>query len=249
MRLVTLNTWKQEGDLPRRLPVMCRQLQALQPDVVFLQEVFSPLDESWSTAAELAEALAMTVWFAPARTKKRPWRGQACMSDSGLAILSRRALRDRELLMLPTDARDGDRLVMLARADSPWGPITLANTHLTHLTDRGDLRESQLRMILGTLAASPLWVAGGDLNLTPEDAQIDALRDRYQLQPWPVNTRLSCFQGDDRAGALDYLIHGGARMRGTTGGICLHEPLDGVYASDHCGVVMDIEYQAVENNA
>ena len=65
MRIVTLNTWKNEGDYARRLPLMRDGLAALSPDVVCLQECF--VADGFDTAAFLAAELGLHLYAAPAR--------------------------------------------------------------------------------------------------------------------------------------------------------------------------------------
>jgi endonuclease/exonuclease/phosphatase family metal-dependent hydrolase len=69
MRVVTLNTWKNEGDYLRRLPLMRDGLAAMAPDVVCLQECF--VAEGFDTAARLAAELGLDLHPAPARAKPR----------------------------------------------------------------------------------------------------------------------------------------------------------------------------------
>ena len=122
MRIVTLNTWKNEGDYARRLGLMARGLQALGPDVVCLQECFAA--QGFDTACALGKALGLFVAAQPARSKIRPHAGRPTLSTSGLAILSRSSPAAAQRLDLVT----------------PAGDLRLLNLHLTHLrgpaTDR-----------------------------------------------------------------------------------------------------------------
>ena len=87
MRIVTLNTWKNEGDYPRRLALMRDGLAELAPDLVCLQECFA--NAGHDTAAWLAAELGLDCHAAPARAKVRRHMGQDLQSTSGLAILAR----------------------------------------------------------------------------------------------------------------------------------------------------------------
>src|SRR5882724_10070526 len=89
LRFVTLNTWKNEGDYFVRMRAMIVGLRALEPDVVLLQEVFRTADGTVHTARSLADALSLTMAYAPARAFPRPWQGGKVQSESGLAILLR----------------------------------------------------------------------------------------------------------------------------------------------------------------
>ena len=54
LSLITLNTWKCDGDYPRRLTLMRRELARLDPDILALQEVFVDAESQVGTAATLA---------------------------------------------------------------------------------------------------------------------------------------------------------------------------------------------------
>ncbi|NBP72049.1 MAG: hypothetical protein EBU57_02420 [Alphaproteobacteria bacterium] len=53
LTLVTLNTWKGEGDYPARLSAMGDLIADLHPDIVFLQEVFAVPGTEIGTAISL----------------------------------------------------------------------------------------------------------------------------------------------------------------------------------------------------
>lgn len=67
MRIATLNTWKNEGDLSARLAAMAAGLRVLAPDVLLLQEVFRTADGAADTGRDLAAALGLALAYAPAR--------------------------------------------------------------------------------------------------------------------------------------------------------------------------------------
>lgn len=151
MRIVSLNTWKCDGPYRQRLGLMAEELAALAPDVLLLQEVFASEDGHADTAAFLAQALAMHVTVSPARRKHRLFEGQSRLSTSGLAMLCRQPLRSWQVLELPSDEADGERIALLASVSHGSQNIWLANLHLTHLPDAGELRARQLQSCLAAL--------------------------------------------------------------------------------------------------
>jgi endonuclease/exonuclease/phosphatase family metal-dependent hydrolase len=126
VRIVTINTAKGDGRYACRLDVLARQLQA---DVVLLREAFAACDRSLSTAAHLGTALDMHVTPAPARRKPRPVEGRELLSDSGLAILSRRPLIDATVRALPRAPADGERIAQIGLVDHPADPVLIVNLH------------------------------------------------------------------------------------------------------------------------
>ncbi|MGH7946159.1 MAG: endonuclease/exonuclease/phosphatase family protein, partial [Opitutaceae bacterium] len=137
LRIVTLNTWKNEGDHPARVRAMGEGLRALQPDIVLLQEVFRTGDGVVDTGRSLAGALGLALAHAPARAKTRRWAGREVSSEAGLAVLARGEIGRRDRLSLPSDERGGERIALFADVTCEGGAKAfVCCTHLSHL--RGD---------------------------------------------------------------------------------------------------------------
>lgn len=237
MRVVTLNTWKNEGDYPRRLRLMRDGLAALSPDVVCLQEAFAT--QGADTARELGAALGFVVHVAPARFKERCHEGRLVRSSSGLAILTRWPGTSCSLI-LPSDPADGERIAQ--RLDLQVGDqaLRVLNLHLTHLRGAATLRATQLDRALAWAAeglAGGLVVAG-DLNATAEDAALAPLR----LSPRPGTLHGARVGAVVQAAAIDHceLVSAGGwreidRVRG------LETPdAEGWLPSDHASVGLDL---------
>lgn len=169
LRLVTLNTWKCDGDYPRRLDEMARSLAALAPDLVALQEVFAAPELGLDTASALGEALGMAATILPLRRKPRPVAGRMADSTSGLALLSRRPVSSSRAVMLPDDPRDGERAALAAELD--WGGrrLGVAVLHLTHLDGASTLRQRQWQAVAGALSGVETALAAGDFNAPVEE--------------------------------------------------------------------------------
>lgn len=239
MRIVTLNTWKNEGDYDRRLALMGEGLAGLDPDVILLQEAFAC--EGADTALALATRLGLSACCFPARTKRRSHRGCPVPSSSGLAILSRAPVR-AQARALVSDPRDGERIAVLAETA---GGLRLLNLHLTHLGgDRGrDLRARQLAEALVWAeeeGAGPL-VVGGDLNAPLDDPALAALRRRA---PQTRDTGATLIAGGGRPfEAIDHLalIDPSGRLTIARTFLALNAPDDtGAFPSDHAAVVADL---------
>lgn len=180
LRVVTINTWKGDGPYGRRIEVLAEQLAALKPDVVACQEVLQSNDGTLSTVDTLAAALGVEAHSAPARAKERTVEGMRMDCTSGLAVFSRWPPTGSQTIALPSDPEDGERIAQLLTLDTPGGEVLIANTHLTHLPARDDLRRAQLETVLGALASPRPIVSRllcGDLNARPGSPAIAYLED------------------------------------------------------------------------
>ena len=179
LTLVTLNTWKNDGDYARRLPAMAQQLAALAPDLVALQEVFAAPEADAHTGDALAAALGLNQIHQPARRKPRRHGAVALESTSGLSLLSRIPIETHERLALPADP--DDEKVALA-AWMAWSGYRLAvvDLHLTYRPDAHALRRRQLEEIVKRTAARGPFdalVLAGDFNAEPDSPPLRWLRD------------------------------------------------------------------------
>ena len=265
LRLVTINTAKEDRPYRQRLALLAAGLAALDPDVVLLQETFNSPDHRFSTTRELAAALGLTAIEAPSRCKPRRLEGEIIDASAGLGLLSRFPVMAHDRMSLPTDPRDGERIALLARIETPRGELLIINTHLTHLRDGAALRRRQLATIFEhswlTGVGQPVaTVLGGDLNADlPELPDLLAavpecwsLLDAYQagagLEP-RVTMPAYWAWSEDRC--LDYLfsvVRGEAvHPRWTDAVVVLTEPdAAGVFPSDHRGVAVTLDLEDLD---
>jgi len=254
MRIVSLNTWKCDGAYRERLGLMAEGLAALAPDVLLLQEAFATDDGQADTAVFLARALDMEVAVAPARRKQRWFEGQSRQSTSGLAVLSRQALRTWQLRELPSDPADGERIALLASVSLGGQDLWLANLHLTHLPDACELRALQLQTCLEALqavAGNAPCVLGGDFNASAGSNELERflqapgrLADPFAGQP-KVTHRNDAGQFLD----LDHLLLSDRWPAATVQrAFVAMEPWQysgGQGPSDHAAVVLDLAIRTV----
>lgn len=241
MRIVTLNTWKNEGRYARRLALMAEGLTALAPDVVCLQEAFQA--QSWDTAAHLGAALSLKVAAAPARRKVRVHDGQAVESASGLAILSRDPPAAAGRVELPSCPADGERIAQWAQI---LPDLRILNLHLTHLRgpEAAALRGRQLTLALAEGAPPRMpTVVAGDFNAPAMALELADLAPALDPDaPATLQGERLC-QAQPGGRAIDHLALVGPGIWRVVGRFnSLNQPdADGFFPSDHACVVMDIE--------
>jgi endonuclease/exonuclease/phosphatase family metal-dependent hydrolase len=179
LRVITLNLWGTEPPLEPRLALAVRQLQALAPDVICLQEV-RPLDgrAGRTTADALAEALGMTAHYEVAVAWEDGPRGAG---QEGLAVIAR-SIREARAQPLPEPRPADARILLSASIDTAGGPIWVHTTHLHYRLDDGVARERQVVAIdeairgLGRDRDSAPQILCGDFNATAESDEIRFLR-------------------------------------------------------------------------
>lgn len=255
LNLLTINTWKCDGSYRERLSLLKHELKQLQPDIVFCQEVFRTTTAD--TGRELAESLNMTYQFTPARYKTRIFEGEMMKSYSGLGLITRYPILKTEILVLPTDPRDGERMAQCCLVDCEGTPVLAINTHLTHLRNSSPLRIQQLDTILGlpllTQHKGPVFIAG-DFNADPESDELQFLLNHPVLSiqdaylsgqgPEPGFTMLPQAPHQPAKGRrIDFIFSVATTPEQhpvfANARVVLNQPnADGVYPSDHCGVMI-----------
>ncbi|HEU0029291.1 MAG TPA: endonuclease/exonuclease/phosphatase family protein [Kofleriaceae bacterium] len=178
---MTLNLWGTEPPLDRRLALAIRQLSALAPDVVCLQEV-RPLDgmAGRTTAEVIADGLGMAAHYAVAVAWDDGVHPRLPAGQEGLAILARE-IGEVRTLPLPEARVAEARLLLSAQVTTAAGPIWVHTTHLHYRLDDGAAREQQVLAIDETIRAlrtdtSPPQILCGDMNATPDSDEMRFLR-------------------------------------------------------------------------
>ncbi|MHB8467897.1 MAG: endonuclease/exonuclease/phosphatase family protein [Acidimicrobiales bacterium] len=254
LRVLTLNLWNLSGDWRSRRVAVMSVLQAAEPDFVCLQEVME--NEQGNQAAWLAGELGGWsvaydgVPFGDTRF--------------GNAVLSRWPIDESSSVRLPhvRDDLEVPRLVMHARSDG----IDVFSTHLSWQLHDAALRERQvvaLRRFVeehtdATASIGP--IVAGDLNAEPDSTAVRYLTglasldgsSMYLQYAWRLagdggpgltwsnrNPHAALDQEPDRR--IDYILSG---FHGRAGEgrpiecrVVADTPLDGVWPSDHFGVL------------
>jgi endonuclease/exonuclease/phosphatase family metal-dependent hydrolase len=260
--VLTLNLWGENGPWQERLEIVEEALAAHVPDIITLQEVRDVPGRVPNQAAELARRAGYEHVFAPSTA----WGG----GHEGLAILARFPIGAHESRPLPHSTETEGRIVLSARVDADLGRIWVHTTHLSYRENEGAKREEQVLFIDEVVNAhitDAVQIITGDFNAVPASDEIRwmtglttlggrrvAYQDAWErIHPddvgitWaranPYVGTMSWLRPDRR---LDYIFVSSMRRdrRGTIRGarIVLDEPnLAGVYASDHYGVLADVQ--------
>jgi endonuclease/exonuclease/phosphatase family metal-dependent hydrolase len=263
LRCLTLNLWGAEPPLARRMEIIAQGIAALAPDVVALQEVQDRPDLR-NQAVTLAEATGMTPVFAPAVAFRGGHEGLAFLSRWPIVAHEARSLphatSDEQRIVLSA--------AIAATAGQP--PTWVHVTHLNYRLAHGRQREEQVIAIDEVVAGksdSVPQILLGDFNARPESDEIrwlcglttlagrrtsfqDAWGRRHPALPgwtWaaanPYTAPLAFLQCDRR---LDYIFVTPERRDGRGRildcRIVFDQPAaDGVYASDHYGLIADVQ--------
>ena len=242
IRLVTLNTWKDEGDYLRRMSLIGSQLARLDADIICLQEVYSAGPDTQSSFEHVSGATGLAGFFTPARSKHRHGR----LSSSGLAVLSRWPIRVAVPIALPSHPLDGERIAQCIDLETPAGPLRVVNLHLTHLmgAEADRLRADQLAKIHRRACkdwAQPI-VFAGDFNAGPDAAALQTLLGQagYQCSADRIDDPTTMMQGP--ASVIDLIVLWGAGRLTIQAAKTVLDARDpnGVSPSDHKGIMVTI---------
>lgn len=231
LTVVTLNVWHDQRDWPLRMGYVVRDLAALRPDVVLLQEVLQ--DEDLPNQAEaLAEALGMShVHFVSIDSA-------GAVKRYGNAVLSTRPFVETGQIRLPP--LDAFRTAASARIEVGGRPVRLYATHLHNpqTADGAGARAMEIAHLLRWIAAdgdAPL-VLGGDFNATPDAPEMRMLDGFRDLGGASVTYGPAYGAGPGRR--IDYLFDAAdPRLQPVEAGRALDRPdAEGRYPSDHFAV-------------
>jgi endonuclease/exonuclease/phosphatase family metal-dependent hydrolase len=178
IKIVTINTWKCDGNYPVRMLLLAEQLTNLKPDIVACQECFQSDEGNADTLKFLAGELEMEFCFLAGRQRKRLFRKIWVDSFSGLGILSMFPIIGMAQFDLPNSPGDNDRKVQQALIELPTGNLLLTNTHLTHLRDV-NLRTNQAKTLAALVTADKsarYHVVCGDFNAKPDSKEIETFK-------------------------------------------------------------------------
>lgn len=254
VRVATLNLWNRLGPWEQRLPAIRAGIAAESPDVLGLQEVVSL--EGFRQASMLAEGFGYHVVEG---------RHSAAVLPVGNAILSRFPIVRHEVIDLPTGDTIERRTLLHAEIDAPFGRLPVFVTHLNWRLDEGHVRELQVRFIADAIARicppektfPPVLM--GDLNAEPDADEIRFLRGLTSLggrRVYFADAWLYAGEGPGTTFArrnpfthvahetdrrIDYIFVRTQedRRRGEPieARVAFDSPVDGVFPSDHFGVV------------
>lgn len=267
LRVVTLNIWNNQGPWPARLALIRKELAALAPDLVGLQEVLH-LDGGPPGTVDQAQAIGDGLGYFCAYTSAWHIGGGLHL---GNALLSRYPIVDGRNFPLPCEPDDETRALLYCAVDAPCGRIPVFVTHLSWKLHQSDVRQQQVAFIAATIRElAPVDGDGfppilmGDFNAEPESDEIRYLRG-YTSRLGRSVYFADCFAaaGDGSPGytfaranpyalrahepnrRLDYIFVRGPdrQLRGEplAARLCFDRPEAGVFPTDHYGVLAEIQ--------
>lgn len=254
VRVMTLNIWNYNQPWGARRDLIAACIDRAAPDVIGLQEIRVEEERSPDDQARQITALVREQYhhvYRPAMTY-----GRDPLREEGLAILSRWPIAAWDAVELTRDpADDSDRhqrILLRADLQTPAGVLHFFNTHWS-LSERARLRNAtEVGAAVGRLAGAAPVVLVGDLNSRPDggartlfepsDSGEVLLRDAWtDLHPGEPGFTIT---SDKPAHRIDYVAYdlGGERFgRLLDIRLVCTEPTDGIFPSDHIGIVADFE--------
>ncbi len=197
LRVATLNLWNKSGPWAERMKSVRAQLDALQPDILGLQEVLE-LRPKGGPAMNQCDELRPANWpddnwhsvYGPSHDMSKSFMGGASAPKLwfGNSIVSRWPIRQHAVLPLPgDDVSDQTRTLLHAVVETPHGPVDVFVTHLNWKLDEGWVRETQVQEIARIIEERapedgrfpPLLM--GDLNAEPQSDEIRYLNGHTRL--------------------------------------------------------------------
>jgi len=251
IKIVTINTWKCDGDYRPRMAVLAKQLAALKPHIIACQECF--VNREVNTLKFLAESLNMNKVYLPGRRKNRYFEGKMTDSESGLGVLSVYPLAQTGFTSLPGNPADSDRKGQRVVANLPTGEkLTLTNVHLTHLNEP-ELRNAQAESLATIVSAdkhNQYHLICGDFNALIDSPEVRTFRklsgaiDCYEAGEGaePRYSLVDPFKQGRRI-CVDHILSMPLQGKDSypefiNSGIVLDkaDPVTGLHGSDHFGI-------------
>lgn len=258
LRVATLNVWNRLGPWDERKRAIRESLRRLDPDVIGLQEVIRMEGEyAFDQLAELAEGLGMHAGYGRSPDAP-PW-------GNGNAVLSRWPITRTTVFPLP--GTDEARCLAAFTLDSPHGELPFFVTHLNWMFHEGHVRRRQARAIADHVARlAPIEgfppIVVGDFNAEADADEIRFMRGLTPIEgtcvyfadcfgavgegPGHTFARRNPFAAQLREPnrRIDYIFVRGPDQQGRgdplEARVCFDEPVDGVFPSDHFGVIASL---------
>ncbi len=267
VRIATWNLWGRYGPWEARMPVIIENLNAINADIIALQEVWE--DDDSNQADEIAAALGCTEPVYAANLERDGVR-------SGNAVISRWPIIRNEVRKLPRRGANGaiddegeERLCLFAEVDGPRGPIQLFCAHLSWSSDHSAIRQKQVADIcrfVKDMRPRPFpAVLCGDLNADPTSDEIRMLTGRATApmprvifrDAWEAagnegpgytwsNENPFAAASLDLENRIDHVMVGRPKLGGVghvlSAQVAGDVPVDDMWGSDHFAVVAELRY-------
>lgn len=169
MKVLTLNTWSENGPWQARWELVFQGILGHEPDVVSFQEIFNP------------------AWIDEIRKRLSDcYRIFSFEEPSGLVCLFRLPVLSCEIQRLKPESptEQCPRYAIFAKIQTGIGPVFIANTHLSWRPNEAGVREGQIRELLNILdakAVSEPVFAMGDFNADALTREISVMLNEGQF--------------------------------------------------------------------
>ena len=267
LSILTLNCWNVSSPYEERMGLLRRTVDALQPDLIGLQEIVVRPD-GFDQAKTALDGLGYDIVFGPAFS----WDENGAHTSPegkthgfGNVAASRLPIVGRDWIRLPGSTSGEIRSATAIVVATPDGELPFVSTHLNWKFDHGNIRERQVVAlrdfawrVSGNRYLPPVVV--GDFNADPDSAEIRFLRGWQSLagestffeDAWAAagdggpgltwdnrNPFANLVREPDRR--IDYVFVGFDHERGRVNiedcRVVMNEARDGIYPSDHFGVM------------
>lgn len=244
LSIVTLNTWKCDGEYPKRIDLILKDIQEREFDFFLGQEIFD--SEDLSTWKMVTEGLNLPSVYEKSRLKNREVNGRVVPSHSGLCCWSRYTPVSTHKVELPDTPLDGERISQIITYQIGDFLLAVVNTHLTHLKDSSSLRIEQISKTLEELQRirEPDGIIFcGDFNAGKESEEIQFLIDECDF----TDAYPQCFTTHTNGICLDHILYYPAdRFSVNSTSVILDYPINGTIPSDHFGLHVELEIHSDE---
>lgn len=259
VRLYTHNIWARYGNWPVRRRVLVDGIRELEPDIVVLQKTM--VTDSYDQVVDL-----LGYSWHVAHSKERDVDGMGVSIASRWPI---REVYEPDL-NVTSRTGDFACTALFAEIDAPTpiGPLLIINHFPDYQVDHERERELQTvfiaRLVEDRIARRPTHViVAGDLDAEPDAASLRFLSGKQSLDGLNVcyrNAWDATHSGEHGAtfvswnavapghwpfARIDHIfvrcgVYGGPTLRIAGCELAFHEPVDGVWASNHFGLVADL---------
>src|ERR1700761_7874485 len=261
LRVLTWNVWGRCGRGQAGEAALINTRNAVQPDIVALQECWCTPDGE-TQAARLGQALGYHYSYGGGTFLAKDW-------GTGSGLLSRWPIQSHEYREFPAIAADRwGGSALFGRVDGPRGLLSVFSVGLDWPPYASAVRQASIRHLVAFVSevANPSFppIICGDFNTSPDADEIRSLTGRRdtvvpgfvlfdawemagngsghtwaRTNPWTARALLP----DKR---IDYILVGWPR-RGGSGHIVRcsiegAEPFDGIVPSDHYAVCAELRY-------
>jgi len=244
IKVMSFNIWNYNPPWEARRAAIVSAIQAQSPDIIGFQEIQRGIGKDEAGCNQAEQLAARLPGYETIYQPAHPMPGRGW---EGLAIFSRYPIRRGGYTDLSRDPEDPEdrhqRIVLAAEIATPEGVLVCFNTHLSLSRPARSRTAREVVEFVTRFAEGRPLVLIGDFNDLPDSEPIAFLRQHFtdawqELHPLEPGYTWHVSQPQRR---IDYIFTaGGVHILSCELAACQPGP-EGVYPSDHCGLVATIE--------